>query len=191
MDLEEARLKTSQARACPSTWREGGSGLRTFFTFSFFIRGLGSEWDEGLRVKKERGEGGEEGIKVAFPFLGMRRRRRELMSLAAAAVESLPPSSVPSLLTLSTGGGRKRKQHPSPPLSPRGRDFPRTRASSYTDRRTDGGTDGWKGGPRCFLSHIRTGPPSAYSLFNEHRLKAPLPARGRRGAFNRCSLNRE
>lgn len=99
------------------------------------------------------------------------------MSLAAAAVESLPPSSVPSLLTLSTGGGRKRKQHPSPPF-PREEEISRGRELAPTP--TDGRADGWKGGPRCFLSHIRTGPPSASSLFNEHRLKAPLlPLAGR------------
>ena len=51
------------------TWREGGSGLRTFFTFSFSIRGLGSEWDEGLRVKKERGKGGRRESKS--PFLSL------------------------------------------------------------------------------------------------------------------------
>ena len=100
------------------------------------------------------------------------------MSLAAAAVESLPPSSVPSLLTLSTGGGRKRKQHPSPPF-PREEEISRGRELAPTP--TDGRADGWKGGPRCFLSHIRTGPPSASSLFNEHRLKAPPSPPGWKG----------
>ncbi len=142
------------------TWREGGNGLRTFFTFSFSIRGLGSEWDEGLRVKEERGEGGRGGgnqSRLSFPW---HEKEKKGANESGSGGGGVPPSLLRAITPHLIDRRRKEEEAtPFPPLSPRGRDFPRTRASSNTDRPSDRRTDG-RAGEGAFFPTLGRGRPS-------------------------------